>query len=188
LRQLAAVERAPRVRQGAVTRDGRGEVVTGIVMMRMGANARQVVAATKAALAQMAPSLARLGVTVDPFYDRTELIDHTIGTVARSLIEGGLLVIVVLFLMLRNLRAGLLVAMVIPLAMLAAFIGMRRFGVSGNLMSLGAIDFGLIVDGAVIVIENSVRLLAARAHQLGRPVTAAERTATVHQASREVLR
>jgi cobalt-zinc-cadmium resistance protein CzcA len=90
--------------------------------------------------------------------------------------------------MLRNLRAGLLVSLVIPLSMLVAFIGMRRFGVSGNLMSLGALDFGLIVDGAVIVVENSVRLLAERSHQLGRAVTSEERNATVLQASREVLR
>ncbi len=188
LRHVASVALAPMVRQGAVTRDGRGEIVTGIVMMRIGANSREVVTAAKEALDEMKPSLAKLGVEIDPFYDRTELIDKTIRTVATSLIEGGLLVVLVLFLMLRNLRAGLLVSMVIPLSMLVAFIGMRRFGVSGNLMSLGALDFGLIVDGAVIVVENSVRLLAERSHQLGRPVTSEERSATVLQASREVLR
>lgn len=188
LRQVASVALAPMVRQGAVTRDGRGEIVTGIAMMRMGANSREVVTAVKEALAQMRPALAKLGVAIDPFYDRTDLVDKTIHTVAKSLIEGGLLVIVILFLMLRNLRAGLLVSLVIPLSMLVAFIGMRRFGVSGNLMSLGAIDFGLIVDGAVIVIENSVRMLAERSHHLGRPVTPEERTETVLQASREVLR
>ncbi|MGN6109636.1 MAG: efflux RND transporter permease subunit [Kofleriaceae bacterium] len=188
LRQVASVALAPMVRQGAVTRDGRGEIVTGIAMMRMGANSREVVTAVKEALEQMRPALAKLGVAIDPFYDRTDLVDKTIHTVAKSLIEGGLLVIVILFLMLRNLRAGLLVSLVIPLSMLVAFIGMRRFGVSGNLMSLGAIDFGLIVDGAVIVIENSVRMLAERSHHLGRPVTPAERTETVLQASREVLR
>ncbi len=188
VRDLASVALAPMVRQGAVTRDGRGEVVTGIVMMRMGANSREVVTAAKQALEAMKPSLAKLGVAIDPFYDRTDLVKKTVSTVAKSLLEGGVLVIVILFLMLRNLRAGLLVSMVIPLSMLVAFLGMRRFGVSGNLMSLGAIDFGLIVDGAVIVIENSVRLLAERCHQLGRPVTSEERTATVRQASREVLR
>ena len=188
MRHLASVELAAMVRQGAVTRDGRGEIVTGIVMMRMGANSREVVTQTKAALERMKPSLAKLGVQIDPFYDRTDLVKKTVTTVGFSLLEGGVLVIVVLFLMLRNLRAGLVVAMVIPLSMLVAFIGMRRFGVSGNLMSLGAIDFGLIVDGAVIVVENSVRLLAERSHQLGRPVSSEERTATVLQASREVLR
>jgi len=188
VRNLASVELAPMVRQGAVTRDGRGEIVSGIVMMRMGANARQVVKDTKAALADLAPSLAKLGVTIEPFYDRTELVDKTVHTVARSLIEGGILVIVVLFFVLGNLRAGLLVALVIPLSMLVAFLGMQRFGVSGNLMSLGAIDFGLIVDGAVIVVENAVRLLAERSHHLGRKVSAEERRAVVLQASREVLR
>jgi cobalt-zinc-cadmium resistance protein CzcA len=188
LRHVAAVELAPMVRQGAVTRDGRGEIVTGIVMMRTGANAREVVSAAKQELEDMKPSLTKLGVTIDPFYDRTVLVQKTISTVAKSLLEGGLLVIVVLFLMLRNLRAGLLVSMVIPLSMLAAFLGMRRFDVSGNLMSLGAIDFGLIVDGAVIVVENAVRMIAERSHQLGRPLSSEERTSTVLQASREVLR
>ena len=188
IRNIGSVVLAPMVRQGAVTRDGRGEVVTGIVMMRMGANSREVVTSAKDALDAMTPALAKLGVRVDPFYDRTDLVKKTVNTVATSLVEGGILVVAILFVMLGNLRAGLLVSLVIPLSMLVAFIGMRRFGVSGNLMSLGAIDFGLIVDGAVIVIENSVRLLAERSHQLGRPVTAAERTATVLQASREVLR
>lgn len=188
VRSVAQVKLAPMVRQGAVTRDGRGEVVTGIVMMRMGANSREVVTAAKQALEEMKPALAKLGVRIDPFYDRTDLVKKTVSTVARSLLEGGVLVILILFIMLRNLRAGLLVSLVIPLSMLVAFLGMRRFGVSGNLMSLGAIDFGLIVDGAVIVVENSVRLLAERCHQLGRPVTGAERAQIVLQASREVLR
>lgn len=188
VRDIASVAIAPMVRQGAVTRDGRGEIVTGIVMMRMGANSREVVTMAKEALDGMKDSLAKLGVEIDPFYDRTDLVKKTVHTVAKSLIEGGLLVVFVLFIMLGNLRAGLLVSLVIPLSMLVAFLGMRRFGVSGNLMSLGAIDFGLIVDGAVIVIENSVRLIAERSHALGRPVTSEERTATVMMASREVLR
>ena len=188
VRNVASVALAPMVRQGAVTRDGRGEIVTGIVMMRMGANSREVVTLAKEALEAMKPSLSKLGVWIDPFYDRTDLVKKTVNTVAKSLIEGGILVIFVLFIMLRNLRAGLLVSLVIPLSMLVAFLGMRRFGVSGNLMSLGAIDFGLIVDGAVIVIENSVRMLAERSHHLGRPVTSEERTSIVLQASREVLR
>ncbi len=188
VRQLGQLRFAPLVRQGAVTRDGRGEAVAGIVMMLMGANSRQVVDDVKKTVEEMKPSLARLGVTIDPFYDRTELVKKTIRTVAQNLVEGALLVIVVLFLMLRNLRAGLIVASAIPLSLLAAFIGMRYFGVSGNLMSLGAIDFGLIVDGAVIVIENCVRMIAERSHEKGGPVSPQERTSLVLRASREVLR
>lgn len=188
IRQVGKVAFAPLVRQGAVTRDGRGEVVTGIVMMLMGGNSREVVSATKDAVEEMKPSLARLGVTIDPFYDRTDLVRKTIKTVAKNLLEGGFLVIVVLFLMLKNLRAGLIVSAVIPLSMLGAFIGMKYFGVSGNLMSLGALDFGLIVDGAVIVIENAVRMIAERSHQLKRRLTPDERTTIVLRASREVLR
>lgn len=188
VRHVADLRLAPMVRQGAVTRDGRGEAVTGIVLMLIGANSREVVGRVSAAVADMKPSLEKLGIGIEPFYDRTELVGKTIRTVARNLIEGGLLVVVVLFVMLRNLRAGLIVASVIPLAMLAAFLGMRRFGISGNLMSLGAIDFGLIVDGAVIVVENAIRLIAERSHQLGRPLTDDERSAIVLRGSREVLR
>ncbi len=188
IRQVADVRFAAMVRQGAVTQDGRGEIVAGIVLMLLGANSRDVVTDVKATVETMRPSLAKLGVSIEPFYDRTELVRKTIGTVAKNLLEGGLLVMVVLFLLLRNLRAGLIVASAIPLSMLAAFIGMRWAGVSGNLMSLGAIDFGLIVDGAVIVIENAVRLIAERSHRLGRPLNPEEKSATVLAASREVLR
>ncbi|MDX2089704.1 MAG: CusA/CzcA family heavy metal efflux RND transporter [Kofleriaceae bacterium] len=188
IRNIADVRFAPMVRQGAVTRDGRGEVVTGIAMMLMGANSRAVVNDLKAEVERLRPSLAKQGVTIEAFYDRTELVSKTIRTVATNLIEGGLLVIVILFLMLRNLRAGLVVASVIPLSMLFAFIGMNRLGVSGNLMSLGALDFGLIVDGAVILIENSIRLIAEKSHHLGRPLTREERASTVVEASAEVRR
>jgi cobalt-zinc-cadmium resistance protein CzcA len=187
VRQLGDVRFAPLVRQGAVTRDGDGEVVSGIVLMLLGANSREVVSQVKDAVADMTPALAKLGVRIEPFYDRTELVRKTITTVARNLAEGALLVVVVLFLMLRNLRAGLITASVIPLSMLAAFIGMRAAGVSGNLMSLGAIDFGLIVDGAVIVVENVVRMIAERSHRLGRSLDAGERSAAVLEACREVL-
>lgn len=155
---LGRVAIAPMVRQGAVTRDGRGEVVVGIVMMLQGANSRTVVADVKAKLRSIAPTLPA-GVTIEPFYDRTELVSRTIRTVATNLIEGGVLVVVVLLLLLGNIRGGLLVASTIPLSMLAAFIAMKHYGVSGNLMSLGAIDFGLIVDGSVVMIENTVRVL-----------------------------
>ena len=136
------------VRQGAVTRDGRGEVVTGVVMMLIGENARVVVDRIKERLAEIEKSLPP-GVEIDTYYDRTELIQKTIGTVQKNLAEGGLLVIAVLLLLLGNFRGGLIVAAAIPLSMLFAFTGMVNAGISGNLMSLGAIDFGLIVDGSV---------------------------------------
>ncbi|SEM98380.1 cobalt-zinc-cadmium resistance protein CzcA [Stigmatella aurantiaca] len=185
VRDIAEVKYAPLVRQGAVTRDGRGEAVTGIVMMRLGENSRTVVNQVKEAVERIRPTLPP-GVTIDTFYDRTELVRQTLQTVATNLLEGGLLVIVVLFLMLRNLRAGLLVASIIPLCMLAAFIGMRALGISGNLMSLGAIDFGLIVDGALIIVENAVRHIAMENHRLGRALTRAERDEVVCRAAVEI--
>ncbi|AKQ66372.1 Cobalt-zinc-cadmium resistance protein CzcA [Myxococcus hansupus] len=185
VRDVAEVTFAPQVRQGAVTRDGRGEAVTGIVMMLIGQNSREVVNAVKAEVEKIRPALPP-GVTLDTFYDRTDLVRKTIQTVATNLIEGGLLVIVVLFLMLRNLRAGLLAAAAIPLSMLCAFIGMRALGVSGNLMSLGAIDFGLIVDGALIIVENAVRHIAERSHALGRELTREERDDVVYHSAVEV--
>ncbi len=185
IRDVAEVAFAPQVRQGAVTRDGRGEAVTGIVMMLIGQNSREVVNNVKAEVERIRPSLPP-GVTLDVFYDRTDLIRHTVQTVASNLIEGGLLVIVVLFLMLRNLRAGLLAATAIPLSMLSAFIGMRAMGISGNLMSLGAIDFGLIVDGALIIVENAVRHISERSHALNRPLTREERDEVVYHSAVEV--
>jgi cobalt-zinc-cadmium resistance protein CzcA len=187
IKDLAEVKFAPLVRQGAVTRDGRGEAVTGIVMMLIGQNSREVVNNVKAAVEEIRPTLPQ-GVTIDTFYDRTDLVRKTIHTVATNLIEGGLLVIVVLFLMLRNLRAGIIVASAIPLCMLTAFIGMRELGVSGNLMSLGAIDFGLIVDGALIIIENAVRQMAAKHHELGRALTREERDEVTYRSAIEMVR
>jgi heavy metal efflux system protein len=185
VRHVAEVRFAPQVRQGAVTRDGRGEAVTGIVMMRLGANSRDVVERVKRAVEDIRPTLPP-GITLDTFYDRTHLVNETIHTVAKNLLEGGLLVIVVLLIMLRNLRAGLIVASAIPLCMLCAFIGMRALGISGNLMSLGAIDFGLIVDGALILVENAVRHLAHRHQELGRPLTHEERDEVVYRAAVEI--
>ncbi len=158
VRDLAAVTLAPMVRQGVVTRDGRGEAVVGIVMMLQGENSREVVQQVKAKIAALSPSLPP-GVVVDTFYDRTDLVGRTVRTVSTNLIEGGLLVAAVLLLMLGSLRGGLIVAAAIPLSMLFAFIGMVRAEVSGNLMSLGAIDFGLIVDGSVVIVENVFRVL-----------------------------
>jgi cobalt-zinc-cadmium resistance protein CzcA len=158
---LGAVEFSPMIRQGAVTRDGRGEVVTGIAMMLMGGNSRTVSAALQEAVDELGPTLPD-GVTIEVFYDRTELVERTIGTVEKNLFEGGVLVIAVLLFTLGNIRGGLIVASAIPLSMLIAFTGMNAFGLSGNLMSLGAIDFGLIVDGSVVMIENVVRVVGER--------------------------
>lgn len=182
VRDVARVEFAPVIRQGAVTRDGRGEAVVGIVMMLMGADSRTVVRDVKEALEQVTQTLPE-GVSIDPFYDRTELIQRTIATVRTNLLEGGFLVIVVLLLFLGNLRGGLIVASAIPLSMLVAFVGMRALGLSGNLMSLGAIDFGLIVDGAVVMIENIVRVLHEE-----KPRDAVTRRAVVRRAASEVAR
>jgi len=165
---VAEVELAPMIRQGAVTRDGEGEAVIGIVMMLIGENARVVVDRVKASLGQIEKSLPA-GVSIDVFYDRTDLIQRTIKTVIKNLAEGGALVILVLLLLLGNLRAGLIVASAIPMSMLVAFTFMQQFGIAGNLMSLGAIDFGLIVDGSVVMIENIVRMLAHRQEGDERP-------------------
>jgi cobalt-zinc-cadmium resistance protein CzcA len=159
VRDIATVSLAPMVRQGVVTRDGRGEAVVGVVMMLMGENTRVVVEGVKEKIESIAESLPP-GVSIDTFYDRTDLIERTIHTVEKNLLEGGILVVAVLLLMLGNVRGGLIVAAAIPLSMLFAGIGMVRAGVSGNLMSLGAIDFGLIVDGSVVMIENVFRLMS----------------------------
>ena len=159
IRDVGEVRFAPMIRQGAVTRDGRGEAVTGICMMLMGENARVVADRVKAELERIKPSLPP-GVTIETFYDRTDLVRRTILTVLKNLSEGGLLVIVVLFLLLGNLRAGLVVAVAIPLAMFFAIDNMVYWGIAGSLMSLGAIDFGLVVDSSVIMIENCVRRLS----------------------------
>ncbi|MCY4595246.1 MAG: CusA/CzcA family heavy metal efflux RND transporter [Bryobacterales bacterium] len=158
---LGQVVLEPLVRQGAVTRDGRGEAVTGVVLMLMGENSRIVVERAKQRLEDARRSLPP-GVEIDIYYDRTDLVQRTIATVEKNLVEGGLLVVAVLLLLLGNVRGGLIVATAIPLSMLFAFTGMVRAGLSGNLMSLGAIDFGLIVDGSVVMIENIVRKVSAR--------------------------
>lgn len=158
---IADVAIGSTLRQGAVTKDGRGEVVTGIVMMRMGANSRTVVEAVKERFAVAGRSLPA-GVTMRPFYDRTELVDRTIATVEKNLLEGAILVVVVLFVLLGNLRAALIVAMAIPLSMMFAVSLMVKAGIAGSLMSLGALDFGLVVDGSVVMVENSMRRLGHR--------------------------
>jgi cobalt-zinc-cadmium resistance protein CzcA len=156
VRDLGEIVTGATLRQGAVTADGGGEIVTGITMMLKGENSRTVVERVKERIAQIRKTLPK-GVDISSYYDRTELIDRTIHTATKNLIEGAILVIIVLILLLGNWRGALLVATIIPLSMLFAAILMRAFGVSGNLMSLGALDFGLIVDGAVVMVENVVR-------------------------------
>jgi cobalt-zinc-cadmium resistance protein CzcA len=164
VRDVATVRLGHAPRYGAMTRNGEGEVVGGIVMMLKGENANKVVARVKERLARIEKNLPE-GLTIDPFLDRTALVDRAIGTVEKNLLEGALIVILVLVLFLGQLRAGLIVASVIPLAMLFALILMDLTGETGNLMSLGAIDFGLIVDGAVIIVEAVLhRLHHGRAH------------------------
>ncbi|MGZ3432870.1 MAG: efflux RND transporter permease subunit, partial [Isosphaeraceae bacterium] len=156
---VAQVHPAPMIRAGLATRDGEGEIVTGLVMMLIGQNGRKVVTKVKAEIAELQKSLPP-GVTIEPLYDRTHLINLTLNTVLHNLVAGGLLVIVVLLAMLGNLRGGLIVALAIPLSMLFAANIMLATGLSASLMSLGAIDFGLIVDSSVIIVENCVRRLA----------------------------
>jgi cobalt-zinc-cadmium resistance protein CzcA len=156
---VARVHPAPMIRAGLVTRDGQGEIVTGLVMMLIGENSRQVVNRVKLEIDRLQASLPP-GVTIEPLYDRTHLIDQTLSTVMHNLVEGGVLVIAVLLVLLGNLRGGLMVALAIPLSMLFAANIMLAGGVTASLMSLGAIDFGMLVDSSVIMIENCVRRLA----------------------------
>lgn len=161
MRHVATVGFGHAIRYGAMTRNDEGEVVGGIVMMLKGANSSKVIEAVKTRIQQIEKSLPE-GIRIDAFLDRTKLVDNAIHTVTKNLAEGALIVIFVLVLLLGNFRAGLIVASVIPLAMLFAITMMNFFGVSGNLMSLGAIDFGLIVDGAVIIVEATLHHLTVR--------------------------
>ncbi|MCW3465632.1 efflux RND transporter permease subunit [Chitinophaga nivalis] len=161
IRDIGNVQLGDANRYGALTRNATGEAVGGIVMMLKGKNSNEVVKAVKIRMAQIQKTLPA-GVVIEPFLDRSEFVGRAIGTVQKNLIEGALIVIFVLVLFLGNLRAGLIVASVIPLAMLFAIAMMNLFGVSGNLMSLGAIDFGLIVDGAVIIVEATLHHLTGR--------------------------
>ena len=174
-----------KLRRGAATQDGDGEVVVGVALMLMGENSRTVTEGIKAKLAALAPTLPE-GVTIEPYYDRTRLVDRTITTVGVNLVEGAALVVLILLLVLGNLRAGLVVAATIPLAMLFALIVMNAVGLSGNLMSLGAIDFGLIVDGSVIVVENAVRRLSEASRRAGRRLTGDERIDVIQTSTLEV--
>jgi cobalt-zinc-cadmium resistance protein CzcA len=184
VREVARVAEGATPRRGAATRDGSGETVIGLVQMLAGENALEVTQRVKERISDIQHDLPP-GVKIRPYYDRTELVRRTIGTVITNLTEGGLLVIIVLLVLLGSLRGGLIVAAAIPFSMLFAFCGMLVGGISGNLMSLGAIDFGLIVDGSVVMVDNIIRRLSGRrngqrsvlevtrhaAVEVGRPVT-----------------
>jgi cobalt-zinc-cadmium resistance protein CzcA len=184
--QVAEVQIGSELRSGAATQDGK-ETVLGTVFMLVGENSRTVAQAAAQKLKEIAPSLPD-GIHAEAIYDRTALVDATIETVTKNLAEGALLVIAVLFALLGNIRAALVTAAVIPLAMLCTITGMVGSRVSGNLMSLGALDFGLIVDGAVIIVENCLRRLGEQQARMSRLPALQERMAIVSAATHEVIR
>jgi len=184
VKDVAEVTYGTKFRTGAATLNGH-ETVIGITLMLAGENSREVGMRVKERIAEIQSKLPD-GVEIVAQYDRSELIDRTVATVKKNLFEGAVLVVVVLLLLLGNWRAALIVACAIPLSFLFALTGMLRGGVSGNLMSLGAVDFGLIIDGAVVIVENIVRQLGTRQHKLGRVLTNEERAHVVLSASKEV--
>ncbi|AEF03007.1 efflux RND transporter permease subunit [Alteromonas naphthalenivorans] len=183
---IAEVAIGKELRTGAATREGK-ETVLGTAMMLIGENSRAVALAVADKVDEIQASLPE-GVVLETVYDRTALVDKAINTVRKNLIEGALLVIVVLFLLLGNIRAAIITAAVIPLAMLATITGMVQTGVSANLMSLGALDFGLIVDGAVIIVENCIRRLSEAQRRTGSVLPIKERLEVVYEATNEVIR
>jgi len=184
VKDLADVSYGSRIRTGAATIDGE-ETVIGAAMMLAGENSREVAERVKARLAEIQEKLPD-NVQVQPQYDRSILINKTIHTVSTNLFEGAILVTALLFALLGNWRGALIVTMAIPLSFLFALTGMVKLGVSGNLMSLGAVDFGLLIDGAVVIVENVVRQLGIRQHELGRRLTSEERSQIVLAASKQV--
>jgi cobalt-zinc-cadmium resistance protein CzcA len=169
-------------REGAVSREGRGETLSGMIVMLKGANGKEVVSLVEERLGEVR-TLMPAGVTIRPFYNQGEVVDRTTHTVFKNLLEGGLLVTLILFVFLRNLRASLITASVIPLSLLFAFLIMERAGISANLMSLGALDFGLLVDASVVMVENFVRRLEHSGHLAPDP-----RRALIRDAAMEVGR
>ena len=185
IRNVAKLQYGSANRYGAATRDGEGEVVVGVVMMLKGQNSAEVTERVKEKIESVKKSLPD-GVVIEPFLDRSDLVSRAINTVTTNLIEGGLIVVFILVLFLGNIRAGLIVASVIPLSMLFAIGMMKVFGVSGNLMSLGAIDFGLIVDGAVIIVESIVHRISTYSRSADRMLTQPEMDEEVYQASSRI--
>ncbi|MDH7972490.1 CusA/CzcA family heavy metal efflux RND transporter [Sphingomonas sp. AR_OL41] len=184
--QVATVEIGGELRRGAASRDGY-ETVIGSALMLVGANSRTVAQGVGDKLTEIQKTLPA-GITIVPALDRSQLVLATIHTVARNLIEGALLVIAILFFLLGNWRAAVIAGLVIPLSLLMSAIGMNAFGISGNLMSLGALDFGLIIDGAVIIVENTLRRLAERQHRQGSILPLRDRLEEVISSSREMVR
>ncbi|MFC5343341.1 efflux RND transporter permease subunit [Brevundimonas staleyi] len=183
---VATVEIGQAPRLGGASRDGH-EAVVGTALMLAGGNSRTVAQAAEERLAEVAASLPP-SVVAEPVLNRSELVNKTISTVAKNLTEGALLVIVVLFLLLGNIRAATITALMIPISFLFAVIGMNRFGISGNLMSLGALDFGLLVDGAVVVVENTLLMLSQRRAEAGRALTRHERLQVAGTAARQMVK
>lgn len=186
VRDVATVGFGTQVLTGLSTKDGK-HVIIGTVLMLKGANGRNVAQDSAARLKEIGAQLPK-DVKLTPVYNRAELVGETVHTVQKSLLEGGVLVIVILLALLGNIRGALIVALAIPLSMLFAITLMNRFGISGNLLSLGAIDFGLIVDGAVVMIENAVRRLSEQREHMGRTLTREEVRATVGASCREVAK
>jgi heavy metal efflux system protein len=185
IKDVAKVRYGKAVRYGAFTKDGQGEAVGGMVLMFKGANSNEVIQSVKERVAKIQKSLPK-GITIEPFIDRSVLIEKTTSTVSQNLMEGALIVVFILVLLLGNWRGGLIVASTIPLALLFAFIMMRVFGVWANLMSLGAIDFGIIIDGAVIIVESTVFLLHNKLSQQTR-VTQQQRDELTYKASSNMM-
>ena len=186
MRDIGTVGLGRELRMGAATENGR-EVVLGTVFMLIGQNSRAVSQAVDKKLAEINRTLPE-GVQAVTVYDRTVLVNKAIHTVKKNLLEGAVLVIAILFLFLGNLRAAVITALVIPLAMLFTFSGMVAYKISANLLSLGALDFGIIIDGAVVIVENGIRHLAHKQALLGRPLTRVERLQEIFNASREARR
>jgi cobalt-zinc-cadmium resistance protein CzcA len=187
VRDVAEVKVNHEIRRGTVTGAGKGEIVLGLGFMLMGENSAVVTHGLKDKLTEVQKTLPK-DVKVEVLYDRTELVDNVIRTVEHNLLAGALLVIAILFAFLGNFRAGLVVAASIPLSMLFAGDLMLQVGISASLLSLGAVDFGLIVDGSVVMVENAMRRLALRQHELGRMLTKEEREETLTGAAQEVAR
>ena len=187
VRDVATVRIDHELRRGAVSAQGKGEVVLGLGFMLMGENSREVTTALKERLETVRKALPA-DIILETVYDRTELIDHVIETVEHNLVAGAILVIAILFFLLGNLRAGLLVAAAIPMSMLFATLGMGQMGIAASLLSLGAIDFGILVDGSVVMTEANLRALGDRQLILGRPLSPAERMAAILSSSCEVGR
>jgi cobalt-zinc-cadmium resistance protein CzcA len=187
IRDIAEVRPGHEIRRGAVTAGGTGEAVLGLGFMLMGENSKEVTERLKRRVDEIRGALPA-GVEIEVVYDRTELVDHVIDTVKHNLLLGAILVIVILFLLFGSLSAGLIIALTIPLSMVLAALGMKEFAIAASLLSLGAIDFGIIVDGSVVMAESNMRRLAERVHTLGRALTRSERAAVVLESSKEVAR